>query len=196
MSVIVAVKKDDAIYMGADTQATSSSLKYKTLIETSYKIKVINNDLLVGIVGNAKVGQFICSHSEFFKFDETKGLTKEVLVRDIVPQIYLCLKENKLLEDDEEQKDDYSFPCELILAFKDKLFKINDKFVVTNINKFVSIGIGEDFVNYALYNIDYKKEINEQLKQAMKISGKYCPGIGAPFIFINTKDLTFTKEED
>lgn len=194
MSVIVAVKKDDVVYMGADTQATSSSLKYKTLIETSYKIKIVNDNLLIGTVGDAKVGQFICSHTEFFKFDEKKGLTKEILVRDIVPQMYLSLKENKLL--DEEQDDDFSFPGELIIAYKDKLFKINEKFAVISINKFVSTGIGEHFVNYSLSNIDLNKNINEQLKQAMKISEKYCPGIGAPFIFINTKDLVFTKEEN
>ena len=51
MSVIVAIKENDVVYMGADSQTTAGMRKRSYLNETGFKIVRLENGILVGFCG-------------------------------------------------------------------------------------------------------------------------------------------------
>ena len=66
MSVILAYKKDDAIYMATDTRVVVNSCKRNDLLESNYKIQKMENGLLVGITGEMMERQTIFAYPEIF----------------------------------------------------------------------------------------------------------------------------------
>ena len=61
MSVIVAIKENGVVYMGADSQTTTGRRKLNDLNETAYKITRFENGMLVGFCGRVAAKQAILS---------------------------------------------------------------------------------------------------------------------------------------
>ena len=51
MSLIIAIKNDEIIYFGTDTQTTTGSFKKNQVIEDRFKVKKMPNDIVIGVVG-------------------------------------------------------------------------------------------------------------------------------------------------
>ena len=66
MSVIVAVKENGVVYMGADTQTTSGRKKHNGLNETAFKIHRLENGILVGFCGKVAAKQTTLSLQGLF----------------------------------------------------------------------------------------------------------------------------------
>ena len=71
MSVVIAIKKNDRIYMAADTQTSCGDRKDTYLGEDSRKIHRFDNGILLGGTGSVHNWQIICAHPESFTIPES-----------------------------------------------------------------------------------------------------------------------------
>ncbi|MBO4534451.1 MAG: hypothetical protein J5755_00775, partial [Clostridia bacterium] len=103
MSVVVALKQDGVIYMGADTACTSG-LTYNTVRGSLAKLSKIGHTL-IGFTGDSCARQVIIGHPEILACGE-EGLTRRWIVTQFIPKYReLCremgwLKENEMLSTD------------------------------------------------------------------------------------------------
>lgn len=181
MSVVVAVKEDGIIYMGADTQATGGMSKTNKLHEPEYKLIKFENGIIVGFCGRIASVQQLIYRDDIFTLDENNQLTKSHIVKNIV---------SKLIKMVDKIGNDDRLNISLLIAHKDKLYQINNSFNVISLNEYGRIGAGQDFLFYNLCNKDIK-DPEERILKALINSARLCESVGGPYVLINTRDLEF-----
>lgn len=194
MSVIVAIKKNDKIYMGTDTQVSCGSRKWGALNEENRKIRRFENGILLGAVGSQRGAMLVSSHPEIFTLPEDGRLTKEHVVTKIVPEITKLFREADQIERNKGRIP--RWPCTFLLAHGDTLFEITRERAVISIHHFSSIGIGCLATFSALMKMDGETlcdddAVNEGLLKALRISAVHLQGIGAPYFLIDTERKEF-----
>jgi len=120
MSVIVAIKENGVIYMGADSQTTAGRRKRNNLNETAYKVARLDNGILVGFCGRVAAHQTILSMKDVFTLDEQGELTKRHIVKEIVPKIVDKMEQ---IGDEESGSIDVGI---MLAYFEDVLLTTND----------------------------------------------------------------------
>lgn len=198
MSVVIAIKKNDRIYMAADTMTSCGDVKTTYHVKDHRKIRQLDNGILIGHSGPVRNSQILFAHPEYFKLPEDGVLTKKYIVYNILPKIFKCYHENDMLKI--EKNKPAKMPDSYIIAYKDKMFLLNDVFDVTAIDHFVGIGSGSNFTTVGLSLLDEKeisddREINEALTEILRISVSRCRSVGAPFYLIDTATQEFTLAE-
>ena len=183
MSVIVAVKENGIIYMGADSQTTAGNRKTNYLNETAYKVVRLDNGILVGFCGRVSARQSILSIKDVFTLNEEGKLTKKHIVREIVPKLVDKMEQ---IGDEESGSLDVS----ILLAYKDKLYRITSGLNVIHLNENGSAGAGRDFANYALIAMK-NLPVKERLLKALMESAKRTESVGGPYVLINTNNLEY-----
>ena len=183
MSVIVAIKENDVIYLGADSQRSSGRNKHTYLNETAYKVVRLENDILVGFCGIVAAKQAILAMKEVFTLDENCELTKKHIVNQIVP---------KLLDKMEQIGDEKSgaLDVSILLAHKNKMYEITSELDVIHHNENASIGAGTYYVNYALFGIP-NIPVKERIIKALIESAKHTESVAGPYVLIDTKNLEY-----
>ena len=83
MSLIVAIKKDDVVYLGADTRTTRGERVRSNLAREDLKIHKMGS-CFVGAAGTVANLQLMISHPEWFEL-KGKPLTKKFIVQKIIP---------------------------------------------------------------------------------------------------------------
>lgn len=192
MSLIIAEVTDGAVYMGADTQSTiGETQKTFAVHEESLKINKLPNGILIGHAGKAQNSQLLANHPEWFEALPNGTLTKEFIVMEIVPAFYRELKKRGWLKSDSPANSD----CSILLAQGDKLFRIDRSFAVFASGECDAIGCGSDayFVNRVLSGTS---PVRERLITSLRLAEAYDTAIGAPFVFIDTKNMTFEFVEE
>ncbi|MCQ2409517.1 MAG: hypothetical protein MJ068_03110 [Clostridia bacterium] len=188
MSVIVAVCKDDNVYMGCDTQTSFGMEMYNSLQEATYKIKKFPNGMLVGICGLVAGHQLLCSHPEIFVPDENDELTKYHLINVIVDKVTDVFREFNML-------DEYGkMPVSLLIAYKNKVYYVERDFCIIHITSWGASGSGR---NYAFpYLADNSLDVRERILGGLRASGGMCEGVSGPFILIDTDKLEYEVVEE
>ena len=199
MSVIVAIKKNNKIYLGADTQTTCGNVKINYLGEDSRKLKLLDNGIILGAVGQKKGSKLIFSHPEFFTLTKDGELTKEHIALNIVPLIKNCLLENDLITFSKDNPPAWSNV--FIVAHKDKLFWITKHGNVVTTNHYLGAGAGEDAAFPGLMKLDGEdvrgdSEVFHRLADILRVTATRRTGISAPFFLIDTetKEFQMVKE--
>lgn len=187
MSVIVAIKNDDVIYMGCDTQTTIGKDKENNLQELTFKINKLQNGMLVGTCGSVAAYQSVCDDESIFEI-ENDELTKKVIVNNIIPKIKAKLKG---IEGDTSENE---MPITIIIAYKDKLFEVMCDYLVVGIEDYCSKGSGGGYTFSSLANIELS--IRERILNGLRTSAKYCASVSKPFVLIDTKELKYRIVED
>ena len=95
MSIVVAIKKDGVVYLGADTRTSCGNEVYAQLLPADFKIHRLGS-CYVGSTGKVATLQFLKIHPEWFELDG-EPLTKRYLVRKVVPKYYALLREQGLI---------------------------------------------------------------------------------------------------
>lgn len=179
MSVIVAIKENEVIYMGADSQTTAGRRKYSYLNETSFKITRLDNGILVGFCGRVAARQAILAMKDVFTLDEHGGLTKRHIVKEIVPKLVDKMEQ---IGDEESGALDVS----ILLAHKGKLYRITSGLDVVSLNECGKSGAGVDYVNYALFSMK-ELPVRGRILKALIESAKRTESVGGPYVLIDTK---------
>ena len=188
MSVIAAIKENGVIYMGADSQTTFGKRKKNLTQEPTFKIKKLRSGMLVGICGNVSAKQCIGEDERIFDI-VGDALTKKEIVNGIIPKI--------------KEKLEYwigSSKCEemaisIMLAYKDKLFVIEDDYSVLGIEGFYATGAGS---RYALASLSDSSclSVKERLLSGLKTSARFCSSVSGPFLLIDTQTLKYEIVEE
>ena len=193
MSVILAIKKNDRIYLAADTQISCGDTRITTLTSFDRKIHKLDNGILLGITGAVSSAQIVCAYSEIFTVPEDGIITKKHIVQNIIPKLRKLYSDRGMLEENENEPD--SLPNTFVLAYKDKLFFIANVFSVTVIEHYVAIGAGADVTLYGLSRLDGEEcdedALKEKLLELLILSASRVRSVGAPFYLIDTAHQSF-----
>lgn len=175
MSVIVAIKENGVVYMGADTQSTAGNAKQNFLNETAFKIVRLNNGMLIGFCGKVITRQAILAVKKTFVLNQEGGLDKKHIVREIVP---------KLVEIADLEGVD-TINGSLLLAYKDKLYEITSDFDVISLNECGNLGGGRDYTNWYLFGIK-DLPVRERILKALTANARRTKSVSGPYILIDT----------
>ena len=183
MSVIVAVKENGVVYMGADTQTTIGRRKQIGLNKTAFKITRLENGILVGFCGRVAAKQTILSLQDLFVLDQNGQLTKKHIVNQIIPKLVDKMEQ---IGDEECRELEVS----ILLAHKDKLYKITAALDVVCLSKCGTSGCGQRYVNYYLQE-GTDLPVKDRILKALMESAKRSDGVGGPYVLIDTQGLEY-----
>ena len=198
MSVVIAIKKNDRIYMAADTQTSCGDKKTTYLGEDSRKIHRFENGILLGCTGSVHNWQIICAHPEYFTVPEDGELNKKYIVQNIIPKMFKCYRDNNMCE--KEEGEPARLGDSYILAYKDKLFRIYGAFESEVLNHYAEIGSGGDLTLAGLVALDDEDEssgdtIGLRLVELLRIASSRVMSVSGPYYLIDTKDQRFKMVE-
>ena len=183
MTVVLGLKENDVVFLGADSQASQNVGKATHLKENCSKVFCLDNGIVLAFAGTARIAQAI-GGSDIFCLDENGTLTKDHIVKNIVP---------KLVEFVNEPADDESgrSPVNIIVGYKNCLYYIDDSLWVVKINDYIASGSG---ARYVYYNMDINKDLpaKQKMLKAMIASAKNIDSVGGPYVIVDT--MTNTKE--
>ena len=190
MSILIAYKKDDTIYLGTDTRVILSDTKHNRTCECDYKIQKMENGMLVGIVNDVPARQVLFAHPEVFTLDKQGKLSHKHIVLNVIPKIIDLLKYNYLLI---ENKDDFvSMSTVIMLAHKDVLYRIDTYFGVHRMTQFDVQGAIGPYSIGVVSRINESEDINTQIVQGLDIASKYSIYVSPPYLLVDTKSLKYS----
>ena len=194
MSVVVAIKKNGIIHMASDTQTSCGDRKKTYLGEQSRKIARFDNGILLGHTGAVHNCQIVKAHPEIFTVPEDGNMTKKYIVQNIIPKLFKCYRDNKMREKGENEParmgDSY------LLAYKDKLFQIDNVFDVEVHEHYAEIGSGGDLTHAGLIELDAdevqdKKVIEERLVDLLRIPANRIMSVSGPYCLIDSAECEY-----
>ena len=183
MSVIVAIKENGVVYTGADSQTSLGKRKHKYLNEVGYKVHRLDNGMLLGFCGRVASRQAILAMKEIFTLDENGRLTKEHIVKNILPEL-----QDRIGEIAGEECA--SIEVSILLIYKDEMYQIFSDLRVIHLNENATIGAGASYANYALFNMTHLP-VRQRIVKALVESSKRCDSVEGPFVLIDTKNLEY-----
>lgn len=178
MSVIIAVKEQDTIYFGFDTQTTTGRNKNNYLNETMFKVIKLDNKILFGFCGKVSLKQRILTKLSELNIERNKQLTKKYIVNNIIPILT------------NELDDDEKIELSIIIAHNDKMYSISNTLTVIKRNEYVVSGSGALHTFYPLLS-NQNLNVRTRLLKALNESAYRVDSVSSPFVFIDTKDLKY-----
>lgn len=184
--IMLGYVRDGIVYLATDTTIVEKDVKANRLASGNYKIKKMENGLIVGITGVPNVRQRLLVRDNLFTLDKNGKLTKNHIVDKIIPALHRFLKDNDLYEIDEDGMHDPG--VNIFLAYGDKLYDISERLWVYRVTRKTANGALSDLCESALNRIDPERDIEKQLVEVMQRATTYTNYIGGPYVTINTKD--------
>ena len=198
MSVVVAIKEGDTVYMGGDTQHTCPTRGEKVYPdvdhanERNFKIAKLDSGVLIGYTGSVFAAQRLLAHAEWFDDAPRQGLSKRFVVEKVLPKLLDAFKADDLISglDAGEPEMDLS----LLIAYQDALVRFDRHFDIVEAERYGVIGSGSDLTLVSL-SAAGEGDVRTAILEALKIAAKYDLYVGGPFSLIDTKALRFEVAE-
>ena len=187
MSILIAYKKGDTVYMGTDTRVIVNDHKKNELCECNYKIQKLDNGMLVGITGERIERQTIFAYSDIFTLDNKGALTKKHIIKEIIPSLLSVLKQEDLIVAKEGELP--YMKAVMLLAYKDTIYEICSSFSVIKYEDFQVLGQAADYAQATMINTNESDDINERIVKALDIAAINSQCVGSPYLLIDTKEL-------
>ena len=192
MSVVVAVKEGNKIYLGADSRVTRGGTRTTLHNPNNYKIwKVDGSDhALMGQVGNVRDGNIIRlmknvvdDYDEFYE-----RVDYRFVVKYLVPEIIKNLQDAHFIKSNDNLIDgiDSSF----LFAHNDKLFLINSDLAVIEVDDYIAIGSGADQALGSLLSTEGQNP-KARIVKAIKASAATDIYVDYPIILVDTDSTEF-----
>ena len=192
MSVVVAIKKDGVIYIGADSQATKGGTRTTLSNPNNYKIWSVSDvdNCLMGCVGAFRACNVMKVATDLIP--EVVALKDAVdfrfVVRGLVPRMMDELGNYGILQKkDAAPNMDASF----ILAYKDRLFSIDSFGSVIEVDDFCAIGSGSSEAIGSLLSTMGEEDPVKRIMCAIKSSATHDIYVDYPIVISNTEDTSF-----
>ena len=191
MSVVVAIKENGKIYLGADSQVTKGGTRTTLKNENNYKIwRVIGAPHCM----MAQVGSFRDANvirlmrdlvTDYNIFRE--HISFDFVVKKVVPDIVSELAHYNFLKDGEKTEIlDSSF----LFAYKDQLWFINQDKSVIEVEDYVAMGSGVDQAIGSLLSTEGQGP-KERIVKAIKSSATADIYVDYPIILTDTEEGEF-----
>ena len=194
MSLVVAIKRDGIVYLGADTRTTRGEHVRATLAEEDLKIHRMGS-CLVGAAGTVSNIQVLTNHPEWFDL-KGKPLTKKFILKNIVPKFFDLLGELGRLEIDENGDEPPRSMCSFLFTDGERLFMMDNDFEVIELSTYGQVGCTEYMALSMFLNALDEYSPNEIILKALRTSAYRNDGVGAPYVLINTRDREFEMVEE
>lgn len=191
MSVVVAIKEGNKVYMGCDSQVTKGGTRTTLKNPNNYKLwKVIGADnCLMAHVGNVRDANVVRLMDRLVTdYNIYKNhVDYEFVVKKIVPDIVDELKQYGMIKDDKFV--DY-IDSSFLFAFQDQLYVIGRDRSVIEVDDYVAIGSGEDQAIGSLLSTEGEKP-KDRIVKAIKASAAADIYVDYPIILTDTEDTEF-----
>lgn len=192
MSVVVAIKQGNKIYMGADSQVTRGGTRLSLSNPNNYKIwkvKGVENCLMAS-VGDLRDACVIRIMNGLVR--EIDALKGEVDFEYVVGRIVPLIKE-ELIDYGYIKKDGVfdGFESSYLFAFEDKLFYINRDASVIEIDDCIAIGSGSNEAIGSLITSSKEEDSEQRIVKAIKSSAAHDIYVDYPIILVNTETTEF-----
>ena len=192
MSVVVAIKEDGKIYLGADSQVTKGGSRTTLKNKNNYKIWQVDgvDNCMMGHVGNVRDANIVRLMSGLVDdYDEYRDrINYRFVVKYIVPEIIKELKDAHFLKLDGDYLEYLN--SSFIFAYKDKLFCINTDATVMEIDDYVAIGSGSQEALGSLLSTEGQNP-KKRLVKAIKASAANDIYVDYPIILSDTEKCEF-----
>jgi len=192
MSVVVAIKKENKVYMGADSQVSKGGTRLSLSNPNNYKVWKVKGveNCLMGSVGNLRDACVIrIMHGLVREIDAIKGdIDFEYVVGRIVPLIkeeltdYGYLKKDALFD---------GFDSSFLFAYEDKLFYINSDASVIEIDDCIAIGSGSNEAIGSLITSSNEEDCEQRIVKAIKSSAAHDIYVDYPIVLVDTESTEF-----
>ena len=192
MSVVVAIKEEGRIYIGADSQVTKGGTRTTLKNPNNYKVWKVKDvdNCLMAHVGNVRDGNVVRLMRDVIdEYDEFHNrVDYEFVVKYLVSDIIKTLKNAHFIKSNDEYIDfiDSSF----LFAYQDKLFMINSDLSVLEIEDYVAIGSGAQEAIGSLLSTEGQNP-KKRIVKAIKSSAASDIYVDYPIILTDTKDTNF-----
>jgi ATP-dependent protease HslVU (ClpYQ) peptidase subunit len=188
MTCIVGIldKKEDCVYVGADSLASNWHEQFLLKNRKVFKAKD-NENCLMAITGSVKIQNWLSIEEGLI--EEVKHLKNEVnfdsIVKYTVPKIFeLAKKYNDVTISDSNA----SISGSLLFAYKNQLYLIEQNGqVIESQDDYFADGSGVDFAMGVLSQTR-EKPTAERIKAALEAAEMHGRGIKRPFYILNTKN--------
>ena len=189
MSILIAYKKDDTVYMGTDTRTIVNEHKKNELRGCNLKIQKLANDMLLGITGERLERQTLIAYSEIFTLDKKGELTKKHIIKEIIPNLLSVLEKEDLLVEKEGELP--YMKATILLAYKGVLYEIGASLTVIKYEDFQVLGRAADYAQAMMINTSESDNINDRIVKALDITAKNSQYVGRPYLLIDTKEMKY-----
>ena len=192
MSVVVAIKEGDKIYLGADSQVTKGGSRTTLKNKNNYKIWKVDgvDNCMMGHVGNVRdanivrlMGGLIDDYDEY-----RERVNYRFVVKYVVPEIIKELKNAHFLKLEGDYLDYLN--SSFLFAYKDKLFYIGTDATVMEIDDYVAIGSGSQEALGSLLSTEGQNP-KKRLVKAIKASAANDIYVDYPIIISDTDSCNF-----
>ena len=191
MSVVVAIKENGKIMMGADSQCTKGGTRRSLSNPNNYKIwKVLDSEnCLLGHVGLVREANVIRVARDLVP--EMAQLKDKVdfsfVVKRLVPTMFEELEEYRVIKKGDNPPE---FDSSFLFAYKDKLFYISGNGTVIEIDDYCAIGSGECEAIGSLLSTE-GEPCEERIKKAIKASAANDIYVDYPIVITDTESTEF-----
>lgn len=191
MSVVVAIKENGKIYIGADSQVTKGGTRTTLKNENNYKVwRVIGAPhCLMAHVGNLRDANVVRLMDDLVTdyniYREHIGF--DFVVKKVVPDIIEELNHYGLLKDG---KNAEYLESSFLFAYKDQLWMISQDKSVIEVEDYVSIGSGADQAIGSLLSTEGQNP-KERIVKAIKSSAATDIYVDYPIILVDTENGEF-----
>ena len=192
MSVVVAIKEKNRVYIGADSQVTRGGTRTTLKNPNNYKVwqAPLCENTLMAHVGNVRDGNvvrlisgLVTSYDEFYDAVDYK-----FVVKNVVPEIIKALKEAHFLK----MSDDYidTMDSSYLFAYMGKLFSIGYDCSVIEVEDYTAIGSGACEAIGSLHTT-VGEDPKKRIIKAIKASAANDIYVDYPIIIADTYDEAF-----
>ena len=193
MSVVVAIKKDGVIFMGADSQVSRGGTRSTLSNPNNYKIWAMSDtrNCLMGSVGTLRANNIIKVANDLIPeiVDLKDAVDFRFVVRRFVPRIMDELDDYHALIKDKDDMPDMD--AAFLLAYRDRLYNIDRYGSVIEVDDFCAIGSGASEALGSLLSSTNESSPIERIKKAIKASAAHDIYVDYPIVISNTQSTKF-----
>ena len=193
MSVVVAIKKDGIVYMGADSQVSRGGTRMTLSNPNNYKIwSLCDVDYCVmGSVGALRANNVIKVADNLIPESvDIKGTVDfRFVVKRLVPRLMEELDKYNILLKDKE--DAYDMSAEFLFAYHDRLFSIDRYGSVIEIDDFCAIGSGSSEALGSLISTVDDADPIKRIQSSIRASVAHDIHVNYPIVISNTSNTEY-----
>lgn len=194
MSVVIAYKRNDVIYLAADSQATCGNEASSICKDNYQKIHQFDFGVTIAMTGSANLLAYFVSNPSWFKLQKDMHYSKEFLLNCLIPFLFDKAKEGGYASDPEEKKA-ISLKTGIILVSENKMFRC-DSCYIDEVDHYCSVGCGENIANPLLKELDNveEKDIEKEMYKIVETCAKYNVYVGLPVVMWNSRDNVLERK--
>lgn len=168
MSTVVAIKDKDKVWMGCDSFATTENGERRPIVANKI---VKNGKYLLGVIGSIRGSQLLSPH--YFK--------PPANILDFPVKVIDIFRDNGCLTVTDTTV--YEQSCNILIAFKGKLYELMVDFQLNEIIQYSSVGSGSLFAFGSLHSTQGTTLTPyERIMKALEAAACFDMSTGPPFL--------------